>query len=370
MEESCYFRPGQQSGYSELETEVIIVGQGICGSLLAWQLWRKGVPFLLIDGGESMAASRAASGLINPVTGKRFVRSWMYEELLPAALGIYRDMELELGLSLVEPISLIQYFRTREERALFMDRAASKPFMQVLEVETHGAHVHNHFGSGTISPCYIVRTDALLNAVRRKLSSSGCLIEARCNWADVQLSPEGISYQDIRARNLICCEGAAAVHNPWFSRLPFSLNKGEALIVQIPDLPPESIYKGGYALVPVGADLFWVGSSFEWKYADEQPTEAFRESVGRYLREFLKCDFRILDHVAAQRPSSVDYRPFVGLHPHLPPAGIFNGMGTKGYLLAPYFSVQLAELLCTGRSVLPAVDVARFKGALIRGIHL
>jgi len=51
----------------------IIVGQGLAGSLLAWSLIQRGQSILIVDNDHHHAASIAAAGIINPVTGQLFV---------------------------------------------------------------------------------------------------------------------------------------------------------------------------------------------------------------------------------------------------------------------------------------------------------
>ena len=48
--------------------DVLIIGQGICGSFLSFELERAGLSYLVIDEARPFAASRVAAGLINPVT--------------------------------------------------------------------------------------------------------------------------------------------------------------------------------------------------------------------------------------------------------------------------------------------------------------
>jgi glycine/D-amino acid oxidase-like deaminating enzyme len=50
----------------------------------------------------------------------------------------------------------------------------------------------------------------------------------------------------------------------------------------------------------------------------------------------------VIDHEAGIRPTSPDRRPMVGKHPVYDQLYIFNGLGAKGYMLAP----SLAEMLC------------------------
>jgi glycine/D-amino acid oxidase-like deaminating enzyme len=81
------------------QTEVLIVGQGLCGTFLSLELERAGISHLIIDEKWPFSASRAAAGLINPVTGRRIVTTWMIDELLPFAAEAYGRLDGLLGQS-------------------------------------------------------------------------------------------------------------------------------------------------------------------------------------------------------------------------------------------------------------------------------
>jgi glycine/D-amino acid oxidase-like deaminating enzyme len=62
----------------------------------------------------------------------------------------------------------------------------------------------------------------------------------------------------------------------------------------------------------------------------------------------------------------MERRPFAGLHPIHASVGLFNGMGTKGCSLAPYFAKQFADFLIYQTPMEPLVDIDRFKKILSR----
>jgi glycine/D-amino acid oxidase-like deaminating enzyme len=147
--------------------------------------------------------------------------------------------------------------------------------------------------------------------------------------------------------------------------LPFAPNKGEFLIVEIPGLPDQYIYKKGFVLAPLQQNsVFWFGSNYHWEFPDVNPTKEFFEQAESHLSAWLKVPFRILEHKAALRPATVERRPFVGLHPNRKSIGILNGMGTKGCSLAPFFARQLADHLIRGQEIIPEADVKRFSKLL------
>ena len=70
-----------------MQVDFLIVGQGICGTMLSWYLHKEGKTFLVIDEEKPNSSSRVAAGVINPVTGRRYAYSWMIEDLIPFAAG-------------------------------------------------------------------------------------------------------------------------------------------------------------------------------------------------------------------------------------------------------------------------------------------
>src|SRR5882724_8205616 len=99
-----------------MKTDVLIIGQGICGTFLSWWLEKAGLSWLVIDEQRLFTASKAAAGLINPVTGRRIVKTWMIDELLPFAKEAYRQIGETLGRPYMEPVSVVDFFPTPQMR--------------------------------------------------------------------------------------------------------------------------------------------------------------------------------------------------------------------------------------------------------------
>src|ERR1700732_5139990 len=103
-----------------MQTDVLIIGQGICGTFLSRELERAGLSYMIIDEERSSAASRAAAGLINPVTGRRIVTTWMIDELLPFAREAYEP-------EFIRAVSVVDFFPTAQMRLAFLERYAEDP---------------------------------------------------------------------------------------------------------------------------------------------------------------------------------------------------------------------------------------------------
>src|SRR5262245_23458931 len=105
--------------------DFVIVGQGLAGTTLAWQLSRRGLRVLVLDREGGGSASRIAAGLITPVTGKRLAKSWRYSELFPAAGAFYRSLEAETREAFFLERPAVRLFADEAERAEFERRAES-----------------------------------------------------------------------------------------------------------------------------------------------------------------------------------------------------------------------------------------------------
>ncbi len=120
-----------------METEILIIGQGISGSCLSWWLEQAGLPFIVIDEQRPFTASRAAAGLINPVTGRRIVKTWMIDELLPFARQAYGQIGETFGMPLLEPANIIDFFPTAQMRLAFLERRGEEAQYLELPEDEH-----------------------------------------------------------------------------------------------------------------------------------------------------------------------------------------------------------------------------------------
>ena len=351
-----------------MNVEFLIIGQGICGTWLSHYLQKEKRSFLLIDNKEPNSASRVAAGIINPVTGRRIVKTWMIDELLSFLAPAYKELGDQLGITAIEPKNLIDFHPTPQMKLAFDDRVKENAeFLFHPKDQNKYIDVFNYdFGFGEVNPCYTVNLKEIIPAWRKHLLSHHQLIEENFDISELIPAETGITYKNINASKIIFCDGMNSAQNPFFKNLPFALNKGEAMIFEAKGIPTDHLFKKGMMLTSIGKDLYWVGSNYLWEFEDDKPTEQFRKQTEALLNNWLKVPFRIIDHKASVRPANIERRPFVGMHPTQKNIGILNGMGTKGCSLAPYFAKQLVDHLLYNKEILPEVDIKRFSRILSR----
>ena len=159
---------------------------------------------------------------------------------------------------------------------------------------------------------------------------------------------------------IIYCEGFNAINNPYFNYLPFSPVKGELLDIKIHEINIQEIINQGAFVIPLGDDVYRLGATYSWHELDFIPTEQGRnELMGKY-QKLMKPEMKIGSHRAGVRPATKDRRPFIGMHPEFENVGIFNGLGSKGVSLAPYFAKQFVDFLVNDKELHPEVNINRF----------
>jgi glycine oxidase len=318
-----------------------IVGQGLAGTCLAWELWRRGVAFTLIDRGAG-GSSRVAAGMVNPITGKNFEPSWRIAEFLPDALEFYADIERRIGRKLWHPFPVLRLAGSGKEWRKIVSKLEAPEVAPWVAGEVEptegwtGAVVLR--GGGRLD------TRAFMDGSREFFESIGC-------YQLGDASPDEIQTHEIR------CEGAAGLMAGNYG--PHRCAKGEILTVRAVgwDATRIRIGAGGW-LVPLGGAVFKVGSTYEWNELDDLPTEKGRTRVEEIARKLGGGDFEVSGHEAGVRPILRRSQPLIG-----PLAGggwMFNALGSKGSLYAPGMAARLARWLVDGSEPEPEVDFRVF----------
>lgn len=339
--------------------DVIILGQGIAGTLLSWQFKERGLKVMVIDQVKTNTASHVASAVLNPVNGKALWKTKRIEEQLPAAIDTYRQLEKKLDISLLQNIPILLFHQDEMKRDYFQQRQQEIPDELEMEKDPVEKNFQNDFGVGKIRNSYLLKAHDLLDQWRLCLKKENQLLEEHFDWTALKLENNFIRYHGITARKLICCEGALVKHNPYFKNLSFTRNKGEALILSIPGLARNFMYQKDVRIVPWYEDLFWVGTNQVWDFEDEGPTQEWYRTTEILLNSWLKIPFEITGHIAAERPTVAGQIPFVGFHPEYPQVGILNGMGTRGYSSAPFYAGRMAAMV-TGKIPAAIIPAGKF----------
>ncbi|MFN8309393.1 MAG: FAD-dependent oxidoreductase [Chitinophagales bacterium] len=330
----------------------VVVGQGIAGSLLSYFLYKNRQNFVVYDPGLGSATS-AAGGLLNPITGKQFAKSWMADTLMPFAKTTYRELEQLLQVSFYHERRFLKVLQNVKEQNDYFLRAADEGYSAYFPnpgvVETDA--VLQPFGCIEVNGCAQLSTPVFLPAYRSFLRQHQFLVEE--NWEAAKKKDDDI---------VIYCDGymAQQPEHP-FSYLPWQLAKGEHLLVRLPHFPKNTIIKGATMLAPTAdAHIFYAGATYQWHFETLLPTEEKRVEILSSLKKMLPFEPEITGAGAGVRPAVRDRRPLIGRHPEQSDLYLFNGLGTKGFSLAPYFAQELAAHLLHQQPLTPEINLQRF----------
>jgi glycine/D-amino acid oxidase-like deaminating enzyme len=341
--------------------DYILVGQGLAGSCLALQLLYRQKKIVVIDQPSPTSASRVAAGLFNPITGKVMEKTWLADDLFPYLEKFYRQAEAYTGSSFYHPMPLYRPFISIEEQNAWMGKSASADYEQYLEhihLSTwHANEVHNPFGGLLLKRCGYLNTKNFIHAVRSTLRIQGALLEEFFDEDQLQFEAESVTYKGIGASSIVYCTGEQIRHSRNFSWLPIRALKGETLTISSP-VSVNTIYNRGVYVVP---DIWKVGATYAKDDLRPEITEAGKTELVEKLNELIAFPYRITGQEWGFRPTTPDRRPLLGLHPKYTQLAVFNGLGTKGVSLAPYFSEIFTDWLENGSPLNNAADLNRYK---------
>jgi glycine/D-amino acid oxidase-like deaminating enzyme len=343
--------------------DYLIVGQGIAGSVLAWQLLKAGKRVVIINNRHINQSSQVAAGIYNPITGRNLVKTWLADQLFPTLAHFYEEVATILSANILYPMPMFRPFLNKQESIIWEKKALEdsyKPFWKETAMNYQGNYIFNQYGGFIINQAGYVDVPCFLAATRDYLQSKDYYIEADFDYEKLQLFEDSVNYQGIRAGKIIFCEGPQVTLNPFFNYLSFRLAKGELLRIQLFQ-PIDIIYNRRVFVLPRAEGQAFVGASYEWDDLTLKPTERAKQELEYKLKMLIRLPYTVLGQQVGIRPATLDRRPYIGLHPQHPQVGIFNGLGSKGVSLAPYLANEFVSHLLFGKELPAEVQLNRVK---------
>jgi glycine/D-amino acid oxidase-like deaminating enzyme len=342
--------------------DYLVVGQGLAGSLLTLLLQERGRSVIVVDHDHLHAASKAAGGIINPITGKRLNRPVLIDELLKCVFAVYPRIEAQLAVPLFRQRTVLRLLQSEEEAERWSRQRSLSEYAEYLSDRPPKPFplFRNNFGAFEVIQAAQLDIRRLILRVRESLGAQQSLVNQPFGYGDLDIFPDRIRWKRFTARYAIFCEGYRMVHNPYFSELELNPAKGETLTLATSDFAEDRIVQHGKWIFRNLNGEVLAGTNYQWDTLDEEPTEAARDEIERAIRGFCASDFEIVDQRAGVRPvTRADNRPLVGIHPRWSRLAILNGLGSKGALQAPLAAQELVSALEEGKPVTKEIDLCR-----------
>jgi len=344
-------------------TDFLIIGHGLAGSLLAWELMQRGCSVLVVDNGNENA-SQVAAGLINPITGMRFVKSGELDTLLPAARSCYSQLATFFQQKFFIEKTMMRIFSSEKELNAAVKRVTDPDYQAYLNniypMTNSTGDFATPFGYVEQKQTGYLLTRPLLDCLKSLLISRNSYRLVDFDYKEIAFKPT-LHWHDVSLRQVIFCEGYQATKNPWFSWLPFQPVKGEILTLNHQSELPDKIINYGNWLIPLSATQIRIGATFDRENINTNTTETGKNELLMALGKLspgLKS-LTVISHEANIRPSTRDRHPFIGRHPEQNQLSIFNGFGAKGSLQIPWYCQRFADTLLENAPLPSSCNIRR-----------
>lgn len=348
-------------------SRIIIAGQGIAGTMLAFHFMKRGYAdptrLRLYDPGPEYGCSSVSQGAINPLVFKRMTLA-TGTEMIPRAWEDYRGLEQLLsqrGFSggYLRRVPTVRIFRSQKERERW-DRASAESGISGWTAPSGALPAHIRgvdapWGGGVIPGSGWVRARALIRDFRSMLLEDRILVENFFPSGDTVPEPGEIIIhaRGVQSRFLESSSSSALPGD----RLPYYPVKGEVLTLELPQLESSSILSAGLTIQPGETPgIYDAGASYLRDFTGPDYRGEGTDWILSVLSAVLplsryELGQRIMGTRAGIRPSSRDRMAYAGPLSGFPGHYVLNGLGTRGFMLAPALASGLADHILRGDSL-------------------
>ena len=341
------------------KVEYIIVGQGIAGTWLSHELLSRGHDLMVFNHETENTSSNKAAGLYNPITGRKMVKTWRADDFFPQLEKDYQKLEKLLKSRFLHPKPIYRPFKNVESQNDWGSRLGDAHYAEYvtgLKQESLGLkNIKDPLGGILLNRSGYVDLPIMISAYRNLLQAMGCYIGEKFNPDKLVMNNETISYDDYVAKTVIFCEGVDV--SGFWSDIPFRPVRGEVIDIEC-ELSSPYIINQGVFMIPKNG-YFTVGSTYDHVLLTYEPQQKGVETLLRRIKDIFDGEVRVKNKKAGVRPATHDRKPYIGFHKNFKTLGIFNGFGTKGVSLSPYFAKHFAEVLENKTEIEEEVNVQR-----------
>ena len=342
----------------------LIVGKGIAGITLAFRFIQSRIPFQILDKGDGKPSSAVASGLINPVVVKHFGLSWMGQEFFRESEKFYRQTEQLLNTQVYYPQPIFRVFEDDQQINRWSEKRSEGQVHDFTEEATiqAPAFLKASYGGGFIHKAARVDVEQLFEATSLFFKKQGVLNEDWFDAKSLQSYGSGWCYKGDYFDRVFFCQGVESCKNTLWDWLPVRPAKGQLVKIKHPVPDPRLAISQKIFILPQGGDAFKVGATFE-KTSEPGITPAAMTYLQQKFDQLIygeQYGFTIEREYYGFRPTVPDRKPLLGRHPVFDNLFFFNGLGSKGYMTAPWLSKHLYEHVFEGVELLKEVDLERY----------
>ncbi|MEM9050516.1 MAG: FAD-dependent oxidoreductase [Bacteroidota bacterium] len=343
---------------------IAILGQGIAGTTIALRLLERNKRFVLFDDHYKTSSSMVAAGLWNPIVFRRINKSWMADEFIKELESFYPMVEKMLGINFYRPRPVWRVHGSKQELDKWhekKDMPGFKPYLHNPPLKLKESFGRTpEYSEGEVRHAGYLDLPKFLQESRSYFLARNLFVESEVGLEPSLEELNNLSKSTEEITQIIDCRGNQSASANWWNYLPFGLTKGEVLTIKCPELSLKETFNAGFFVLPLGSHHFRVGATFSWKDKTLEPTEEGKEELIKKFEKYFDYDYEIVEHKAGLRPTVQDRRPLLGRHPVAEHLYLFNGLGTKGVMLAPYLSSHFLDFMIDQKPLIKEADLSRF----------
>ncbi len=340
----------------------LVVGGGVAGIAVSKHLIDQGQKVTLIDQNHKKS-STVAVGMLNPIVFRRMTKSWRVDDFLPYCESFYGFFENTAKQQLFFPITIRRFFSSEQERQFWLEKQERFDFKKYLNVilaeDIDYKRANNPFGSGRLNGAAYVQTIPFVDAGLNWVNENGRVIQEHFDF--IQFDPFQRQYKETAYDGVIFCEGVGVTNNPYFRKLPVEYTKGETITVLAKELKISDSYNRKCFILPQGNDTYRVGATYVYGTLNDTVTLEGRIELEEKFQAVTNTSYTVIDQHAGIRPTTPDRRPIIGEHPEFEGLFIFNGLGTKGYMIAPLLAKEFVNQIVNNHPFDAETNLSRFK---------
>ncbi len=366
-------------------TDVLIIGGGVSGCSIAYQLRKVGVDVTLVERGEVAAeASSAAAGLLAPggvLTGPKaganlFLASWDITEStlreVEAVSGVQTEYHRTGALHLPEDED--ERAQLQEYQHIWQARGLEATWLSQDEVHQYEPLLTSTTGSALyVAHASSIRPRQVTRAYAEAARKLGARIYEQTEVTGFLKSDHKVTAVQTARGETITCKRVVIATGAWSAQLGEWLNlnipvfpaRGQILSLAQPAQPLiHTVFGNDLYIVPKVDNTIYIGATTERVGFDKNNTAGgllwLLSRAIKLIPAFEKADITRI--WTGLRPMSEDGYPILGKVPAWENVVIATGHGAGGFELSAITGKTIADLLSSGKTadVIKPFGIERF----------
>src|SRR5690606_38370853 len=300
--------------------------------------------------------------VFNATVLKRFTAAWNAADFYPFAFDFYGKLSEKVQKEIFVKTPILRIFKSVEEQnnwTVASDKKELQDFLSSEFLKNNNTSIKAPLGFGEVLGTAQINAGILLDEYRTLLISKDALLSEEFQYEEIQQKENSVLYKNISAKKIIFCEGSKVIENPFFPKNAIIGNKGEYVIIKAPNLKLDVMLKGSMYIIPLGNNQYKVGATYSRDDYSLNATEEAKEEILSKVKTFINCPFEVISQTSGIRPTTKDHRPLLGNFEENKNLIFYNGLGSRGFLMAPLLSEILYNHLEKGIPLSKEIDIKR-----------